>query len=356
MSRSSRPSRSSRSSRSGRYRIRTAATATALAAALLAAAVPADADTPATVGTPAAAPKAAQNLTVDLAASEGPVLHGANGTLYGLSDDGVPSDAALAPLKLTSVSQKPEGGAPAPQRRRAHRLQVVLPQRRRRRPGDDAGHLRQVAVRGPRHRRLPHQGRQDRQGGRRPHPNSERFVYVPFNEPDQIWYNLGIADQAQYEVQPRPVLQGLEDGLRADPRHRPGRPDRRARTSPAYHTRLLRDFLAFAKQENVLPQVTTWHELRPGSLRDFQGHYDHYRALEKELGHRAAARSTSTSTPTAATCPCPGQLVQWVSMFERNKVYANQAYWDAAGNLSGNVVAVQHPQRRLVVLPLVRRA
>ncbi|CAM5513307.1 hypothetical protein SALBM311S_10710 [Streptomyces alboniger] len=39
----------------------------------------------------------------------------------------------------------------------------------------------------------------------------------------------------------------------------------------------------------------------------------------------------------------PGQLVQWVSMFERNKVYANQAYWDAAGNMDGNVVRSNIP-------------
>lgn len=38
-----------------------------------------------------------QRLTVDLADSEGPVTLGANGALYGLGDDGVPSDAALAP-------------------------------------------------------------------------------------------------------------------------------------------------------------------------------------------------------------------------------------------------------------------
>jgi hypothetical protein len=36
-----------------------------------------------------------QRLTVDLGASEGPVMLGANGALYGLGDDGVPGDAAL---------------------------------------------------------------------------------------------------------------------------------------------------------------------------------------------------------------------------------------------------------------------
>lgn len=48
-------------------------------------------------GASAAAAADPQRLTVDLSASEGPVMLGANGALYGLSDDGVPSDAALAP-------------------------------------------------------------------------------------------------------------------------------------------------------------------------------------------------------------------------------------------------------------------
>lgn len=53
-------------------------------------------------------------LSVDLATSEGPLPHGANGALYGPSDDGVPADAVLALLGITGISQKPEGGAQHP--------------------------------------------------------------------------------------------------------------------------------------------------------------------------------------------------------------------------------------------------
>ncbi|MFC8243731.1 hypothetical protein [Streptomyces chartreusis] len=37
----------------------------------------------------------------------------------------------------------------------------------------------------------------------------------------------------------------------------------------------------FARREDVLPQVMTWHEPDSGSLRDFQAHHDDYRALER---------------------------------------------------------------------------
>src|SRR5262245_14471073 len=53
-------------------------------------------------------------VTVDLGTTTGAVMHGANGTLYGLSDDGVPGDSLVAPLHMTSIVQKPQGGAQHP--------------------------------------------------------------------------------------------------------------------------------------------------------------------------------------------------------------------------------------------------
>ncbi|MEU1803148.1 CBM35 domain-containing protein [Streptomyces sp. NPDC019937] len=337
MSTSSRPRRSGRTGRSAGYRIRTATTATALAAALLTAAVPAGADTP------TAAPKsptAAQNLAVDLAAPEGPVLHGANGSLYGLSDDGVPTDAALAPLKISTVSQKPEGGAQHPNgdavtvsksffRNGGGDVLVMMQDIYAKWPYEDLGiddYLTKVdkVVR-------------DIADA----PGSEHFVYVPFNEPDQIWYKLGVADQATYEKNRDRFFRDwktVHDRIRAiDPDARIAGPN-----ESSYHSRLMGDFLTWAKKEKVLPEVTTWHELGPDSLRDFQSHYDDYRALEKRAGITPRPVNIDEYA-NRRDLSVPGQLVQWVSMFERNKVYADQAYWDAAGNLSGSVAQSSIP-------------
>lgn len=102
------------------------------------------------------------------------------------------------------------------------------------------------------------------------------------------------------------------------------------------------DFLAFAQREDVLPHVVTWHELSPDSLRDFQAHLDDYRGIERRLGI-APLRVSIDEYANRPDLSVPGRLVQWVAMFERNKVYANQAYWDAAGNLAGNVVRTNIP-------------
>ncbi|MET9831046.1 CBM35 domain-containing protein [Streptomyces sp. NPDC006385] len=292
---------------------------------------------------PAAGPAAAadpQRLTVDLNASEGPVMLGANGSLYGLSDDGVPSDAAMEPLKITSISQKPEGGAQHPNgdaltvsksffRNGGGEINVMMQDIYAKWPYEDLGiqdYLQKVD-----------KIAKDVSAS----PDSDRFVYIPFNEPDWIWYKLNVSDQAQYETNRDRFL---KDWKTVYQRIRAIDPDARiAGPNEAYYDRrLLKDFLTFAKRENVLPQIMTWHELDSGSLRDFQAHYDHYRSLERELGI-APLKINIDEYANRRDLSVPGQLVQWVSMFERNKVYANMAYWDAAGNLSGHVVRSNIP-------------
>lgn len=289
---------------------------------------------------PAAAAAAPQRLSVDLAASEGPVMLGANGALYGLGDDGVPSDAVLEPLKITSISQKPEGGAQHPNgdaltvsksffRNGGGEINVMMQDIYAKWPYENLGiddYLTKVD-------KITKEVSAD--------PNSDRFVYIPFNEPDFIWYSLNGSDQAQYEVERDRFFEHWKTvyhRIRAiDPDATIAGPN-----ETGFYPRFVKDFLAFAKRENVLPQVFTWHELSSGSLRDFQGHYDQYRALEREAGI-APLKINIDEYANRRDLSVPGQLVQWVSMFERNKVYANQAYWDAAGNMDGNVVRSNIP-------------
>ncbi|MFF3335243.1 cellulosome protein [Streptomyces sp. NPDC002888] len=291
---------------------------------------------------PAASPAAAadpQRLTVDLASSEGPVMLGANGALYGLSDDGVPSDAALEPLKITSISQKPEGGVQHPNgdaltvsksffRNGGGEINVMMQDIYAKWPYENLG----IDDYLPKVDKITKEIAGD--------PNSERFVYIPFNEPDFIWYNLK-PEGPQYEAERDRFFEHWKTvyhRIRAiDPDATIAGPN-----ETGYYPVFLRDFLTFAKRENVLPQVMTWHELSSSSLRDFQGHHDNYRALERELGI-GPLKINIDEYANRRDLSVPGQLVQWVSMFERNKVYANQAYWDAAGNMDGNVVRSNIP-------------
>src|SRR6266516_6519184 len=63
---------------------------------------------------PVSGAAAAKQLVVELADRTGPVRHGANGVLYGLSDPGVPSDNLLQPLKIRAIAGKAPDGLQHP--------------------------------------------------------------------------------------------------------------------------------------------------------------------------------------------------------------------------------------------------
>ncbi|MEO3754453.1 CBM35 domain-containing protein [Streptomyces sp. B6B3] len=284
---------------------------------------------------------AAAQLTVDLAQPQGEMLYGANGALYGLSDDGVPGDAALAPLKLTSTSQKPEGGLQHPN----GDALTVSDSFFRNGGGDVYVLMQDIYTQWP----YENLGLEDYLNKIDPmvseiaaHPDSDRFVLVPFNEPDYIWYDgINADDQAEYE---QALAHYLADWTTVYERIRSIAPDIRIAgpNTAGYDRRFLADYYAYALENDVLPDVTTWHELSAQSLANFQGNYDHYRALEEDLGFGPLPVNIDEYA-NRRDLSVPGQLVQWVGMFERNKVYANQAYWNAAGNLSGNVVQTSIP-------------
>ncbi|KAB8166546.1 cellulosome protein [Streptomyces sp. 3MP-14] len=268
------------------------------------------------------------------------MTHAANGALYGLSDDGVPGDAALAPLRLGSVTQKPEGGQQHPNgdaltvssaflRNGGGEILVLGQDDYRHWPYEDLGiddYLPRLAAIA---RRIA------------AHPQSERFVLVPFNEPDGIWYGLNAEDEAEYATGRDRFL---ADWTAAHARIRAVAPELRIAgpNEAAYDRRFLPEFLAHAARHGTLPDVLTWHELSPSSLAEFRAHHAHYRELERELGIGPLPVNI-TEYGNRRDLSVPGQLVQWVGMFEEAGVAGNQAYWDQAGNLDGNVVRTAIP-------------
>lgn len=51
-----------------------------------------------------------------------------------------------------------------------------------------------------------------------------------------------------------------------------------------YDPTVMADFLAYAKANNVLPDMITWHELSPSSLQNYPANYASAVALEKQDG------------------------------------------------------------------------
>ncbi|MBE1876327.1 hypothetical protein [Myceligenerans pegani] len=272
-------------------------------------------------------------LAVDLATSTGPFRGGASGMLYGLGDDGVPTDAIIAGARPTNITQKAPHGEQHPN---GDPLDV-----------EDAffaggGEYLMVNIQDY-YPDWPYNG------GRRPadfdsyldivrtvvtsiveesnHP--EKYVFTPFNEPDGgNWYGNWSTMRGTFlqdwkavhrtirEVYPEARIAGMGDA--------------------AWRPQRTREILEFAQANDVLPDMFTWHELGIQNLATYRSHYHAYRQIEADLGI-APLPVNITEYAMRRDMSVPGQLVQWLAMFEDTKVDAQTAYWTYAGNLNDNM-------------------
>lgn len=306
------------------------------------------------VAAPASAAGSSETLAVDFSRSTGDFRGGATGTLYGFGDEGAPTQALIDGAHITNTSQKAPFGTQHPS---GDALKVE--------DGFFAKHGEDMYI-----------YTQDYypdwayNGGQRPGdtrtydqatgaytntPNgvwdyleivefvteavatkSDRpqdYVHIPFNEPDGgNWYNdwgalkdTFLADwKASYDViQKVYARHGLGTA-------RVGGPG-----DASYHADRTADFLDYAKSTGTLPQVMIWHELGIDNLATFRSHLEDYRALEDARGI-ADIPINITEYGMLRDMGTPGQLIQWLAMFEDEKVDAQVAYWNYAGNLSDN--------------------
>jgi len=279
-------------------------------------------------------------LTVHLASETGPVFGGASGALYGLSEDGVPGSDLLTALHVRTIAQKPPGGlqhptgdadkvAPGFFAAGGQLILVYLQDIYPDWPYKDSGiadYLTKV--------RAVARFLTDR-------PYRNQVAFVPFNEPDWIWYDLKTADPAQY-ITNRDRF--LADWATACLTIRSVNPDALivGPNQAYYDSRFMPDFLSAAKASDVLPDIISWHELSPDSLRTYRSSYASFRELEQQLG--IPPRPVNINEyGNRRDLSNPGQLVQWIAMFEDTKVDADLAYWDIAGNYADNAVQNNRP-------------
>ena len=149
---------------------------------------------------------------------------------------------------------------------------------------------------------------------------------MPFNEPDQQWFDLG--GGSSYYSTFYTWWDDLYAEIEADD---PGALVVGPNES-GFDSSFLPGFLAHTKAAGDLPNVISWHELSGSSLSNFASHYATYRADEAAAGITTPIPINIDEYGNRSDLSVPGQLVQWIAMFEKAKVYADQAYWDIAGN------------------------
>jgi hypothetical protein len=280
-------------------------------------------------------------LTIDLGTDTGAFHGGASGTLYGLYGDGVPSRNVVEGMYVRTVSTKAQDGTQHPG---ADALEIL--------PSFvDSGGKDVYVYMTDIYRGFPYQWPgatgEERLAGFKARIEKQvrqvltmgayksHVVYVPFNEPEGNMFGTEewSYDKNSWRTDPRHYFAAWKDVHRLikdlDPDARIAGPN----TSTLYDE--VKDFLEFAKAQDVLPDVITWHELStPAAIRTSVAKY---RRMEEELGIDPLPVNINEYAHNYHLS-VPGQVVQWISAIEESKVDADLAYWNIDGNLNDSAV------------------
>ncbi len=271
-------------------------------------------------------------LTIDMSNKTGPMRHGSSGFLYGLGSDGTPSVNTLTPLKPSTAVQKAPDGLQHPTgdvldvagtfiSAGGEQVQIYLQDIYALWPYEQTSfeeYLSHIEEMVPKIVAL-----------RSSNPAYEgKLVYVPFNEPDGIWYgNIGWDANVQSRFNSNwlsayTLIKSLDpDALIAG-------------TSCAnYQSGHMDSWLKFCTQNNCEPDFITWHELQTDDLSAFASNLASYRAIEAKYGMEEREIIINEYAPQDH-CSNPGKLINWIALFEENKVSGCLPYWHNAGNLN----------------------
>lgn len=320
------------------------------------------------------AAKATTPVGVDLSRTTGDFRGGATGTLYGLGDEGSPTQALVNGAWMTNISQKPPFGTQHPGGdvfnvekpffdKHGEDLYVYTqdyfpdwPYTKAVRPGDDRTYARgadgvltgewsaepngvwdyleilelvteEIAV-----------GAED----------PDKYLFIPFNEPDGIWYRNRDTEYIPYLIEGGQPGSGTPDG-KSDweaahdvitavyAKHGLEEP-RIAGPGDSYWQGegMTTRFLEAAVATDTVPDIYVWHE-----LRGFAWMPD--RMVEYRRGAQAAGLAADevpavniTEYGSAQEMSSPSNLLGWFASFEAAKVDAQTAYWTSSGTMSDN--------------------
>jgi len=156
--------------------------------------------------------------------------------------------------------------------------------------------------------------------------NRTFFNYVPFNEPDWIWYGTSGTLLTQFCNDWKTVF----NEIRAkDPGAKIAGPGFSTYNASAYRT-----FFTFCKNNNCLPDITTWHELDGSFFSSYDTHYNDYRSIESSLGISPREIYINEYGQSSGEIGRPGKMIQYLSKFERTKVFGSTCFWTGIGTLN----------------------
>lgn len=287
-------------------------------------------------------------LEVDASVIEGEISSRASGFLYGIAQNGVPDQAMVESIDISSVSQKVIDGLQHPigdvdeaaqMLDNCDYITVYL---------QDAFDTWYYAWQEIDEMRKKGEYNPEEFVRNRFHPlveesitklrdkeYADRLVICPYNEADNaVWFGTPSEDgtwlmfddaakfrfyDAWYEtynlihsLYPDAVIGG------------PGYCD--------YDSYEIRHFLEFCKEKNCMPDIMIYHELGEKSSMFWQDHIDDYRNIENDLDIEEMP-VIITEYGTMYECGAPADMLKYITCIEKSGAYANAAYWRLANNL-----------------------
>jgi hypothetical protein len=100
-----------------------------------------------------------------------------------------------------------------------------------------------------------------------------------------------------------------------------------------YNSDEIEYFMSFCAENDCLPDIMIYHELDDDSIYYWQNHVEDYRQIEQELGIDELPIIVSEYGRMIDN-GYPGRMVQYITQIELSKVYADNAYWRLADNLN----------------------
>ncbi len=255
------------------------------------------------------------------------VTHVATGSLYGIADEGVPSDDLIAPIKPNTFVQMPPGGRQQPT---GDTLDVWRTAERH-----DAGIVVRLVDYYP---GWPYQFSWENTEDRKAWEDVVRDVvadieeagvtnvvaYAPWNESDHTWLEENGSFEELWEFTYNLLREELGPDVPIQ--------------GPSFSDNIsdMRQFLEFAKETNTVPDVLEWHELIRSSK--IQGDVESVRAMLDELDLPDLPIDIAEYA-SPQEVGLPGPLVGYISKFERFGIdRAELAFWNQSGTLGDLLV------------------
>ena len=269
-----------------------------------------------------ASPAFAANPTVqvDLSYSLGSVVHGGAGALYGLSQNGTPPASDLSGLNFQTIAQMAPGGTQhpdgdalkvGPEFYGAGGKNVLIYLQ------DYYSSWPYAKVSMSSYSALVKSEVAKVQAA----PNASKYIYVPFNEPDWIWYGTSGSNLTNFENDWKTIFQAIRS---ADSSAQIAGPNFSVYNDSAY-----KSFLTFAKANGVLPNLITWHELTLSTLESsWYTHINDFVADEKSVGISQIPVDID-EYGQQSDMGIPGHMIEYLARFDADRVEGDMSSWYA---------------------------